>query len=84
MDFLLFHVGIVIVVFTLTSLLVADGDSVLGMFQQLKIELINSTILHGTHVVRNLFSTNWFCYDCAYVFDLQLQFICCGKESCVC
>jgi len=84
MGFLLFHVGIIVVVFTLSSLLAADGDSMLGMFQQLKIELINSTILHGTHVVCNLFSTNWFCYDCAYVFDLQLQFKCCGKESGVC
>lgn len=84
MDFLLFHVGVIIVCFTLSSILVADGDSMLGMFQKLKIELINSTSLHGTRVVCNWFSTNWFCYDCAYVFDLKLQLICSGKESGVC
>lgn len=76
MDFLLFHAGIV----TLSCLLSADGDLMLCMSQQLKIELINSTTLHGTHVVCthvvcNWFSTNWFRYDCAYVFDLKHRLI---------
>ncbi|AQK95824.1 NADH dehydrogenase [ubiquinone] 1 beta subcomplex subunit 2 [Zea mays] len=54
----------------------------LCMSQQLKIELINSITLHGTHVVCNWFSTNWFRYDCAYVFDLKHRL--CGKESGLC
>lgn len=82
--FLLFHVGIVIVVFTLSSLLAADGDSMLGMFQQLKIELINSTILHGTHVVCNLFAQTGFvtivlmyliCSFSSYVVEKNLVYV---------
>ena len=80
--FLLFCAGIIVIVFfSLSSLqLAADGDA---MFQ-LKFQLINSALLHGSHVVCELLSTNCLPDNCACVFDFKLQLICCGKEFGVC